>query len=1119
MSDKKYWTSFAALKNKEELQKLTQNEFAEDLPFEDLDGKGLLDAKTPRRDFLKYLGFSTAAATLAASCKTPVRKAVPFVNRPENITPGVAKYYASTYVQDGDVVPVVVKVRDGRPIKIEGNELYPFTKGGTSPRAQASVLDLYDMYRLPHPKRNTGKGFEEVASFDQLDSQIGGALGAARPVVLLTSTIVSPSTQQIITDFLGKYPGSRHVQYDAVSYSGMLLANESTMGRRAIPSYQFDRAKVIVSLGADFLGTWLSPVEFARQYSVGRKIDEKNPVMSKHYQFESFLSMTGACADERFTHRPSETGLVANALLAAVSGSAAPNVGSAALTNGIAKVAKDLMANRGAALVVAGSNDPNVQIIVNAINNAIGAYGSTINTGVTLNFRQGVDADMVNLVNAMNAGQVGALLIYGANPAYDYFEAEKFKAGIKKVRLSVSFNEKMDETTELCQYSIPTHHYLESWGDAEPRTGYITFIQPTIFPLFKTRPFQTSLLKWTGNNTDYETYFRTYWTGKLGGQQAFDAALQDGVLLPGGKSASAQQGNVFGQTATSPGQMPVVLPTVQTVQQTTDTINANGTTERISTGVPPTTAGGGSFNGGGVVSATTALSSRKASGGNEIVLYQNVAMLTGKQAGNPWLLELPDPITRATWDNYAMISSAKAKALGIDYESTDYEYYQGKPLIDITVNNKKITLPALVVPGMDPNTIAVAVGYGRSERFAKATAGVGQNVYPFARFNGTTIEYSNDVTISDKTLGDYNIARVQMHNSYEGRSEVLKETTLATFKQRPDEFKEWREELYKEYSPISKDSSDRGTFAREGTMYPDPRTRVHEIKWGMAIDLNSCIGCGACVVACHTENNVPVVGKNEVLRAHEMHWLRIDRYYVTNEHQPDQLESVIFQPMLCQHCDNAPCENVCPVAATMHNSEGINQMAYNRCIGTRYCANNCPYKVRRFNWGDYTGASTHGVGGPSSGTGKLNEAVHQMNDELTRMVLNPDVVTRSRGVMEKCTFCVQRTQAGKLKAKMEDRKLAGDEVQSACAQACPTSAIVFGNANDETSQISQIRKTAQQRQFYVLEQLHTLPNITYLAKIRNTDEIIEGEEKMGEHARETKQEVIPSQHEPAKESH
>ena len=1087
MSDNKYWTSFAALHNKEEIQKLTQDEFGEDLPFEDLNDKGLLDAKHPRRDFLKYLGFSTAAATLAASCENPVRKAMPYVNRPENVIPGVAKYYASTFVQDADIIPVVVKVRDGRPIKIEGNELYPFTKGGTTPRAQASVLDLYDTFRLTNPKRKSGNSFQEVPSWEQIDQQIGGALAGAGPLVLLTGTITSPSTKQIIADFLGRFPGSRHVQYDPVSSSAILLANEATRGKRAIPAYQFDKAKVIVSLGADFLGTWVAPVEFARQYAAGRKIDEKNPSMSKHYQFESFLSMTGACADERFTHRPSETGAVASALLAAIGGGGTAS--GAAWNAGVQKAAKDLMAHRGAALVVSDSNDVNVQIVVNAINSALGAYGATIDTATTINSMQGVDADMLSLVDAMNAGQVGALLIWGANPAYDYFEAEKFRQGLTKVRMSISFNEKMDETTELCQYSLPNHHYLESWGDAEPRTGHVSFIQPTIFPLFKTRPFQTSLLKWSGNNTDYETFFRTYWSGKLGGQAALDKALQDGLLVNGRPvSQSATPSILAGAIDQNPmgagvGQMPQ--------QQVTDSTRAVAAAP-ISSPQPTTTAAPVS---GGVAGAVAAIAGYRSTGKTEVVLYQKVSMATGKQAGNPWLLELPDPITRATWDNYALISTTKAKELGIDYTSTDFEYYQKRPLIEITANNKTVKLPVMVVPGMDANTIAVAVGFGRSPKFARAIEqedGVGRaNVYPFARRNGNTISYYNDAATSDKGVGTYQVARIQMHDSYEGRTEVLKETTLATYLQRPEDFKHYREELTKDYA------SKTGDYANEATLYANPDGKGgHDYdhvqpgpKWGMSIDLNSCIGCGACVVACHTENNVPVVGKNEVLRHHEMHWLRIDRYFVTAKENPDQLETVVFQPMLCQHCDNAPCENVCPVAATMHSSEGINQMAYNRCIGTRYCANNCPYKVRRFNWSDYTGASTHGKLGPDGGVGELNYAVHQMNDELTRMVLNPDVVTRSRGVMEKCSFCVQRTQAGKLKAKQENRQLGGDEVQSACSQACPTSAIVFGNVHDAGSQVAQIRKNNQNRVFYVLEMIHTLPNVNYLAKIRNTDKV------------------------------
>ncbi|NCT74561.1 MAG: TAT-variant-translocated molybdopterin oxidoreductase [Chitinophagaceae bacterium] len=1054
MSQKKYWQGFGQINDPENFQKKVEDEFREELPFEDFDNKGLLDAKAPRRDFLKYLGFSTAAAAFAAGCKVPERKVIPYANKPENLIPGEAKYYATTYVQDGDVIPVVAKVRDGRPIKIEGNTLASFTKGGTSARAQASVLDLYDTNRITHPKQKKGDKWEEIPTYEQLDKLVGDAMAglAGSSVVLLSSTIVSPSTKQIIAEFLAKYPGSKHVTTDAVSYSGMLQANEASGFGRKLPTYQFEAAKVIVSLGADFLGSWMNPVENALGYGKGRKIDEKDPQMSKHYQFEGHLSTTGASADERFSHRPSETGAVALALLAALDATVtAPAITDSKLKAGIAKAAADLAAHKGAALVVSGSNDTNVQIIVNAINQAVGAYGTTINWGVTSNYRQGIDKDLADLVAEMDGGRVGALLIADANPVYHYHDAEKFEKALAKVKLTVSFSGRMDETTEKCQFIVPTHHYLESWGDAEAKSGVTSFLQPTISPLFKTRPFQTSLLKWSGNNTDYFTYFKNYWVAKLGTEEAFDRALQDGVVeIPAAISA-------------------------------------------------------GSYSSAAVGAAATAISNAKKVSGDEIVLYQKVGIGTGTGAANPWLQELPDPISRATWDNYALISMAKAEELKIKLDN-DYEYYPSKPVIKISMPGKKeVELPILVIPGMNANTIAVAVGYGRSEGWGKTAAGVGKNVYHFASFNGTNVDYSNAVTV-EKTGRKEKIAQTQIHNSYEGRVEVVRETTLASFKKDPNEIVRFRQDLLDKYAKNS------GDFRKEATLYG-----VHEtpgLKWGMNIDMNACYGCGACVIACHTENNVPVVGKSEVLRYHDMHWLRIDRYFVTDEKNPDDLKGVVFQPMMCQHCDNAPCENVCPVAATNHSSEGINQMAYNRCIGTRYCANNCPFKVRRFNWADYTGADSFANNQDQKLVGKLDPVVHQMNDELTRMVLNPDVTVRSRGVMEKCSFCVQRTQAAKLQAKKEGRPLLDGEAKTACQQACAGDAIVFGNVNDKTSQISRVRAENPQRSFMVLEQLHVLPNVTYLSKVRNTDEIIEpkGHHAAAPAAHDTKEPMPQSEH-------
>ncbi|HTR31887.1 MAG TPA: TAT-variant-translocated molybdopterin oxidoreductase [Puia sp.] len=1049
MSDKKHWQSFGERSNSEAYQQAAGDEFKESLPLEGLDGKGLLDARHPRRDFLKYLGFSTAAATLAASCEMPVRHVVPYLNKPDNMIPGVADFYATTYTIGGDVIPLVAKVRDGRPIKLEGNTMSSLTGGGTSARVQAAVLDLYDTGRLRYPVQIVDGKPQEVTTFEAFDKMVSGALGSgAGPLVLLTGTLTSPTTKQIITEFLAKNPGSKHIQYDADSYSGLLLGAEASYGKRAIPAYHFDKADVIVSLGADFLGTWLTPVEFAHQYVQNRKIDEKNPKLSKHYQFESLVSLTGGNADFRFTHKPSEAGAVALALLAELGGSVTAPALPDNVKAGVKKAAKDLADNKGKALVVSGSNNMYVQVIVHAINEAIGANGSTVDWTSPVMVRQGIDSEFNNLVADMNDGKVGALLIYGVNPMFTYYDADKFKSGLGKVKTTVSFNDRLDETTELCKFVLPAPHFLESWGDTEPRPGYISFLQPTIAPLFKTRPFEDSLLKWSGGAGNYETFFKQYWTGKLGSVEAYEKALQNGVIEPAAGAAAAAG------------------------------------------------AGAGTYNASKVAEAATALAAMKSTGPFEVVLYQKVGMGVGAQGNNPWLLELPDPISKATWDNYAVISPKAAKDifhidLGDRRQADAFEVVPDRNVIKVAVNGKEIDLPALVLPGTHNEVIGIAVGYGHQSADPKATKnnigaaadGAGKRAFQFMTYNGSTIDWFATGANFTDTKTFYKVAQMQTHTSYEGRTEVVKELTLDEFRKDPGGILEDRDEELKPYGGLE-------NFERQGTLYP-----IYDkpgIKWGMSIDLNSCIGCAACVVACHAENNVPVVGKDEVLRYHDMHWIRIDRYYSAadrrNLDNPDDIQ-VIFQPMLCQHCDNAPCENVCPVNATQHSSEGLNQMVYNRCIGTRYCANNCPFKIRRFNWADYTGADSFPNNQDQETVGKLDPAVFQMNDDLTRMVLNPDVVVRSRGVMEKCSFCVQRQQDGKLRAKKENRVLRDSDVSTACSQACPTNAIVFGNANSSESMISTTRADHAQRVFYALEELHVLPNLNYLAKVRHSDNV------------------------------
>ena len=1066
MSQKQYWQGLEELNNTAAHREAANKEFKEELPF-DLGGN-LLDAATPRRDFLKYLGFSTAAAMLAASCEMPVRKVIPYAIKPEDIVPGIPNYYASTFVDNGDYCAIVIKTRDGRPIKIEGNEKSSVTRGGTSARVQASVLNLYDKARLRQPYAD-----KHEATFAAIDRQVTEGLAAAGQAFLVTGSIISPTTREVINQFLAKYPNVRHITYDPISYSGMLLANEASYGKRALPSYHFDKAQTIFSLGADFLGTWLSPVEYAKQYSTGRKISAAKLAMSKHYQVEPNHTITGAKADERAVCKPSEMGAVAIALYNAVTTGAAPTFASKKLNQLILNAANDL--KKGNGMVVCGSNDVNVQTVINAINDRIGANGTTINWAVTSNYKQGIDGDMVNLVNAMNAGQVGAVLIHGVNPVYEYFQGAKFAEGLKKVPLTVSFAERMDETAQHCKYVVPDHNYLESWGDAEPKTGYYSLMQPGIAPIFKTRAFQDSLLTWAGSTTNYAQFWNQYWMGKLGSQENFDRALQDGVIEPAGEMAM-----------------------------------------------------GGAGFGGNIAAATAAIQAKKATAGKEIFVYHNVNIgHGGNWSNNPWLQEMPDPMTKATWDNYAVVSPKTAYDLGAELTSIT-EVDLKKHVIKLTVNGVSVNLPLVVLPGMHNDVIAVAVGYGRDEKVGRAAANTGKNVYPFLAWNGMTFDNYAPVTV-EKTTEFHDVAITQTHMSYEGRP-IVREYTLSEFSKHPKILLEEREKEIGHYThlPWEEGHGDGGHgaaggheaaghgaaaaahaagadynahnsptpavdpleegFRENGTLYPNYISPG--IHWGMSIDLNTCIGCNACAVACQAENNVSVVGKTHVLKAQEMHWLRIDRYFSGMPDDPDTIQTV-FQPMLCQHCDNAPCENVCPVAATPHTSEGINMMTYNRCIGTKYCANNCPYKVRHFNWMDWNGADCFDDNLYEDGRRD------DINDDLTRMVLNPDVTVRSRGVMEKCTFCVQRLQEAKLNAKRDRRPLADGEARTACQQACPTDAILFGNVNDKSSAIFRLRHQDQlERKYYVLEQIHTLPNINYLALVRNTGTIVGGDEKL-----------------------
>lgn len=1076
MATKKYWKGLNELNNNPEFVQNANNEFAEQLPVEKfLDDKNLENDGTNRRDFLKFLGFSVTAASLAA-CETPVNKAIPYIVKPEEITPGVANWYASSYYDGSDYASIIVKTREGRPIKIEGNELSKITMGGTNARVQASVLSLYDSSRLNGPTVNNN-----ASTWAIVDKEIAGKLAAIASkggaIRILSSTIISPSTKAVIAEFIGKYPTTKLVTYDAVSYSGIAKANAQTFGTEVIPSYNFDKAEVIVGIGADFLANWLSPIETANQYGKTRKVGKDKKKMSKHYQFESNLSLTGANADYREPVKVSEQGKVAINLYNAV----AKIVGGSSLSSSplacdatIAKAAKDLTDSKGKSVVVSGSNDINVQLVVNGINQMLDNYGTTIDIENPNYTHQGDDAAFAALVAEMASGKVDAIITYNTNPVYTSPASLKFADAYNKVGLRISFADRADETASMAHYICPDHNYLESWNDYNPKKAHYSLSQPTISPLFKTRQAQETLLKWSGNNTEYHSYMQKVWMERVfpmqGKYMAFadfwNNSLHDGAIMVG-TGDETETGKTSSDTA-----MVVMALAAEKVTKK-DTAPAEEEKPAAKVDINDAAA---KIN--AVKSATE--------GNFELAIYEKVGIGNGNQANNPWLQELPDPITKITWDNYVTMSP-------LDMEGK-YELMQRQDreasLVNVTVDGVTIPLPVVPQPGQARGTIGIAVGYGRAKagNLSMRTGNViGQNVYPFVQISNGTMMYAALDAKVEGTGEITELAGTQIHHTLMGR-DIVKETVLSEYQKNPKSGN--HDHMLVTHSGTVKmaDVDLWDSFDRPGH------------KWGMTIDLNSCIGCGACVVGCTAENNVAVVGKDQVMKTREMHWLRIDRYYTTkwpNEgdaakekahadgvgaidmyldmENPEALNpKVVFQPMLCQHCNHAPCENVCPVLATNHSNDGLNQMTYNRCVGTRYCANNCPYKVRRFNWFNYNA--------------NPDFTFNPTQDDLGRMVLNPDVVVRSRGVMEKCSMCVQRIQEGKLDAKKAERKIKDGAIKTACQQACPTNAIIFGDLNDEESAVTKLR-VEDERNYYVLEEIGTKPTLSYLTKVRNCEEV------------------------------
>jgi Fe-S-cluster-containing dehydrogenase component len=973
--EKKYWE---LLEEFEPLKDIRNN-----------NGSEPLVSPSSRRNFLKVLGLGVASATLIASCKRPVEKAIPYFIKPEEITPGIASYYASSYFNQNEYCSVLVKVRDNRPIKLEPNPKSVITPTGTSGRVQASVMDVYNINRYHTPMKN-----RQSIAWEEADSEIITRLReistSGQPILLITSTIISPSTRRVIEEFSQEY-GAQWMQYDAIPMDGYREANRRTFGSDELPEYHFDNADCIVSLGCDFLGTWLSPVEFSAAYARRRALNNENKVLSRHYHIEGAMSLTGTNADIRIRVERTDYGKVLSYIynrLATQQGlnpaeMASPPTG---LEEKLNAAIADLAAHQGRSLVLCGVNNPEYQVLVNGINQMLGNVGSTVVFNRTYNHYRGTESP----IEALLTQNPGAVVLWDVNPVYNHPESERIKAAIEKTPLTIALANSPDETTELCQFILPAPGYLESWDDAEYKKGVVSVMQPTLHRLLNTRQPQESLLAWMGTETTWPDYIRNHW-------------LTD--IFP----AQAEVTNAD--------------------QFWIDTVR-NG--ELVLNAAPVNV----SFNSAETGRAIQTLSAETSPAGFTLELTESIHTGAGHGPLNPWLQEAPDPVTRIAWGNYASVSPAVARQLQIKNGDV--------------VQLGNLEIPAFVQPGQAENTISVALGYGRIAGIPEGLV-TGVNAFPLSSMENGYRRFTAYGVNLQKTGRKEILALVQGHQSMEGRP-IVREATFDEWQKNPSAGNEFHEEVKKHVTSLY-----------PATIYPGH-------KWGMIVDLNTCTGCSACVLACNTENNIPVVGKKEVSRAHEMQWIRIDRYYNGDENDPE----VVRQPVMCQHCDNAPCENVCPVAATNQSSEGINQMVYNRCIGTRYCNNNCPYKVRRFNWFDYTGADAI----PNNRYDPAGVTV-----DFSRLRHNPDVTIRAKGVIEKCSFCIQRIQDRKLNAKLEGRPLQDGELQTACQQACPSNAIVFGDLNDPQSKVSQLRNDP--RNYHLLEELHTLPSVGYLTKIRN----------------------------------
>lgn len=1010
-NSKKYWKSLRDYYKPEELKKVKEDEFLEGA-IDEVDLKGM--PPLSRRRFLALLSASSAFAFAACSNFKDKGEIVSYNKQPEEIIIGKANFYASTLRCCSNSCSVLIKTREGRPLKIDGNPDHPISRGKVCIRGQASILNLYDPDRLKSPLQKTGgKQFTPI-TWKEANRLVVDALKEAilkkKEIAIITNTINSPTSSVVLKEFVSKYPTSQIYSYSNFSNRNKIEAWKEVYGTSDLPSIDLEKAKIILSIESDFLQTDGDVVEQIRKFSQTRDVNDlKN--FSRLYVVEGNLSLTGANSDYRIKLRPDYQkeflyGLVNELLKRTNSNISLPyelrskisdyDLNSIVTKFNLSKdvvftLVNDLVKNYGRAIVLCGNNHGKTEHILTLILNEI--LGATklynFNSSYTYQIEENSLDDFKNLIQRIKNNEVGVVINFDANPVYD-LSSLNFAEAIPKVDLVVTLTEQKTETSILSNVILPINNDLESWNDFQPRSNILSLQQPVISPMYDTRQKEAVLITWTAEVDYYEKIY----------QQKLKSRWEKEVYP---KFSSSINFDSFWYSALHDGYIEI----------------KNSTTNSPKFSLK-------SFTDNSVKNYSEYL----------LAIYPHPYLFDGKFGNNGWLHELPHPISKVVWDNYAAISPSTANQLNL----------KNGDVIEVDNGNRKVQIPVFVQAGLADNLICVESGYGREE-CGEIGKNVGVNVQFLLNVNSETNHLS--YLKIRKTGKKYNLVTAQEHHSlddtfvkdFHRKRKIIQEGTVQQFEKDPDFIQKERHELLSIVHEI----------------------KYEGVKWAMAIDMNKCIGCNACVISCVAENNIPMVGKDQVEKGREMHWMRIDTYYSGT---PDDV-MVSHQPMLCQHCDNAPCENVCPVSATNHSPDGLNQMAYNRCVGTRYCSNNCPYKVRRFNFFDFR-------------TEFENEYQYQ---EPLNFLSNPEVTVRSRGVMEKCTFCVQRIMEAREEAIKEGKTFDGSGVVTACQQACPSNAIEFGNMLDKNSLVSKLRN--HKLAYYVLEETNVKPNVTYIAKLRN----------------------------------